>query len=389
MSLLTTNAGGLGSVVLPTRSGGVFLAVGGFESYLNGENPITGTASIQSSVKRSGGAALRCNPTLVATGFAKVGAIGADGFLDLTAAPADPLYCSFYFRAATLPLLGNEAFFATYFSAGAVAITGLISDTGSVTISTPGLGDFDIGTLSVNTWYRVDIKQPDGAAGAYEVKFYAEDLADGSSGALLFQSGAADNWTGIVGAPSHLGLGKVVNTGGNSVDFFYDDWAICSTAHAGPGRFICMLPNGQGTYNTWTGTFADVDEGFPDDGDTTYCTYSLGSGIIESVTLTPCGLGAVTINATVVMNSVRDEASASQIRAVLRTGGTDYINGSNGDPGASYAFQGIFHHKNPGTTDYWTKTLLDSAEVGVRAGNAVALRWTMGALGVHYTGPLP
>src|SRR5688500_3220945 len=89
------------------------LRVCGFESGASGEiQTLGGTSSIQTTVKRTGSYALRCNPTTTATGYINIGkptAAGIQGnYANLT------LYTGFAFRAATLPAANSEEIYACY-----------------------------------------------------------------------------------------------------------------------------------------------------------------------------------------------------------------------------------------------------------------------------------
>src|SRR3990167_4665140 len=69
----------------------------------------TGTASIQSSIKRSGNYALRANPTTTGTGYADIRDQSVDFNKELDIATA---YYRFWFRPETIPAANSEEFAA-------------------------------------------------------------------------------------------------------------------------------------------------------------------------------------------------------------------------------------------------------------------------------------
>ena len=63
------------------------------------DGSITGTASFQTDIKRTGDYALRCNPVTTAVGY------------DTISADAATIYPRFYMRIVTLPSANNEEIF--------------------------------------------------------------------------------------------------------------------------------------------------------------------------------------------------------------------------------------------------------------------------------------
>ena len=242
----------------------------GFESGASGElGALNGTASFVTTGQRTGTYALRCNPTTTGTGHANLYPIVATGKLDSTAIFADGSAFGWAFKAVTLPA-ANEEIVARSFN-GASQWTLTITSAGVLKLyagNTAGTLLATGSTVFGSTYKYIEVLV-NNATSAYEVRINGTAEFSGTNAA-------------ITNATGQLSLGKVLNTNGQTVDFYYDDVYVDeagtfqATTTATPEVRI-LLPNAAGDGTGWTNgtgtqTFAEVDE-VPPESDGTDLTY--------------------------------------------------------------------------------------------------------------------
>jgi hypothetical protein len=337
---------------------------------------VSGTASIQNSTVRTGGYAVRANPTTTATGFVRVGAPAAGG--NNTQYATATAYITFYFRYATKPASNSEPFFSAVDNLPNDKLSLRLNSSGNATVHNAAGTLIATGStvLAVNTWYRIDVKVGTGGSGAWEVKINGVSEASGTA-----SLGINDN--------SFILLGKHVNVNGQTVDFFYDDvWIDNAAFPTGEVAVQVMQPDGDGSSTDWTGAYTAVDE-LPHNSDTDFISTST-SGHVELVTLESAAAAGITgtVLAVKSIGIVRDEGGSSAFNIRLRSGGTN-SNTSNNDPGTNYSLRSKVNETDPATSAAWLLAALDSIEVGVVANAAVAHRCTMLCAMVAYTPAAP
>jgi hypothetical protein len=213
----------------------------------------SGTIAVQSTVKRTGSYALRCNALTVDSGWASIRQWGVTGkLLNLV---GTIIGVTFYFRYATKPAVNSEEMF--YIGGNLIlrlTSAGKVDLYDNTTLTVAGTT-----VLSVDTWYRIEVLYKQGVDQTCEFKI------NGTVESSMLKSYAG---------ATEVAFGKVTNRNGNTVDFFYDDIAIDDAVYPGAGECKLGLAIGAGAASNWvdgTGTtFAEVDDTPPgNDGNTT------------------------------------------------------------------------------------------------------------------------
>jgi len=235
----------------------------GFETGDFSEGALSGTGSIQTTVKRTGSYALRINPATTGAGSASIYGHNADG-IGANFSIAN-LFLTVYFRYATKPSSNSEEIMS--FQSGLSTLEGTLRLNSDGTLSiyaADGTTLHATGTavLAANTWYRLEVNW-NNTANTQEVK------VDGTvdiSGTITISANL-----------SRVHLGKRANRNGNTVDYFYDDACVSDSAYPGAGEVKIAVPIGAGAASGWddgTGTtFAEVDEIPPGSDGTTDTSY--------------------------------------------------------------------------------------------------------------------
>jgi hypothetical protein len=338
---------------------------------------VGGTASIQSTVKRTGGFAFRCNPATTATGFGRISGYATTG--SYTTFSEATLHARFYFRYATKPGANSEELCSFFGAAQKLAIR--IDSSGNLSAwdGTTQLGSTGSTVLSADTWYMIGVTCGTGTNAAWALTI---DGAAEISGTRTFTSNSNN---------VELELGKLTNRNGQTVDFFYDDVALSNTAIPGAGAVVMAKADGNGNYTAWTGDYTpEWTEAPPittDDASATQYVATSTNTNAESATMeSSATIGASgTINAVKTLAIVKQGASAlCKIR--LRSGTTD-DDTSGVAPGTSYVSIGKVYEADPADAAAWTTTKVDAVEVGVvHAQSQVReLRCTAVFLVVEYT----
>jgi hypothetical protein len=236
--------------------------------------------------------------------------------------------------------------------------------------------------LSTGTWYLIEIKNGRDAGGVVEWK--VNGTVDVSTTATL------------PGVNSGLVVyGKLTNRNGNTVDYYFDDCIYSDAAYPGAGRVTCLLPNANGTYQTWTigagsGSHYQIVNERPPDGDTSYLQSPLITNDFETEALTDGGTAGITGTVNSVMSCAilkQDPTlTGGTARVALRSNTTDDTTSSDYTTTSSYVLIGKIYDTDPATSAAWVLSALDSIETGAEdtsAVNPVRMTWT-GAM-VDYT----
>lgn len=356
--------------------------MGGFELNNNTSGmectAVNSTPTIQSTTVRSGVYALQI--TSLASGTAK-------GMRQnfLTTAGNGPYYFLIYFRYATAPSGDNQIIqlnntndlltpivMIKFNSAGALELWDEDGQIGS-----------DSSALTANTWYRVEILfDRTAAAGSQVVRAYLD-------GTEFAGSATRDLSAGILTYNYGGNLLLETQTTGN---WYFDDWAINDNTGSnqngliGEEEMILLSPDGAGSSTQWTrgGTdsganWSQVEEIPPTDA--TDYVQSNTSGQIDYYTLsaTPSALGSTDIikcvavgvrfavdNATGADPDIRvnlkDNAGNTDNGTDIDVNSTSYRTNHNGGVLINYS---LVSYTRAGGAGAWTKSELDSAQVGI------------------------
>jgi len=338
----------------------------------NGEvSSLAGSISAPAATSRSGGAALKVNPTTTAVSAARIGAFATTGAK--ASFDKSRIYTTFYFRYATKPASGDEMFFGTEDSTAANKGSLRINSSGQVVVydSAETADATSVVALDADTWYRFDVDFATGTDAAWQVKIFNDPTSgNGTGGPTLLET--MSGTMNLLTTNHALAIfGKEVNYNGNTVDFFYDDIAISDSAYVGDHQIFVGKPNSDGVlgYIEWTAgtgsTYAVVDEiphSITDYIQSSTSNQSAMFGLESSSTM---GVGA-TINAIKAHVYVREYINS-------RTG--FYIKvASDGFSSDTSANQinlggtnvGIFHllETDPATESAWTQAGIDEMEIG-------------------------
>jgi hypothetical protein len=245
-----------------------------------------GTRSIQSTVKRTGNYALRVNPTTTNTGSVVLYRNSATGgFANFGTLST---FMRIYFRADLLPASGSEEVLIIASGTPATSnrkLTLRINSTGTLALydSTNTLAATGSTVLSTGIWYCIMVQSTTSAT-ASSARVWLNQTSASSTTYEIDTTMTQNNVA--VEAPW---LGKVSNSSGQSVDFYYDDILVADTpSHCTAGEVVRATYSTQGT-NSWnvgtgTSTFAECSE-VPSDGNTTYIQ-SIGSTTSEDFIVT-------------------------------------------------------------------------------------------------------
>lgn len=346
------------------------VAIYGFESGSTlemGGGTVVGTASVQSTVKRSGTYAARCNPTTTGTGYfrllAQTAALNAFGY---NTALATYFNCAtitirFYMRIATLPSSGSETIlYANDINDLNEKLELRVNSTGTISIyNSTGTTLVATGAtaLSTGTWYRIELQAAGSTSAAYELRINGVTELSGTG--ANFRAG---NW-------GYVFLGKVFNRNSQSVDYYFDDVCIRDdSTWPGEGQGVLLPVDGPGSSTAWTGTYTDVDE-VPNDGDTTVITSST-TGQVETVTFQDTGTAGIngTINGVLVAALAKTSSSRQMALRTISGGTTN--NTSDTAHTTSYLQRMRLFPTDPNTSAAWALSAVDAVEAGVIVGAA-------------------
>lgn len=352
----------------------------GFESGGTAElQSLTGTASVQSSIKRTGTYAFRSNPTTTALGWCLLRGFATTGIL--ATYNVATVYHRFYFRVDTLPAANNEPIFTSRTTTSTVKLELRVTSAGNLQAYDTGgvqLGSDGATTLSTGTWYRIEVQVGTGAAASYEIKI------DGVSEL----SGTGDLNTGN---NLECTLGKQANRNSQTVDFYYDDVRVSDSAFPGAGEVKVLKPTADGSTQQWTaGTGAsdwqEVDE-IPTS-DAEYVQSTAGAGEIALFAMQDTATVGITgtVNALINFCRTREDATVTSSNFIrLKSGATSSDNTSGLNGSTTVVSRGKAFDVDPDTAVAWTLSGVDAIECGSREANAVAMRLTTVLVMVDYT----
>lgn len=228
----------------PTFDGGVDQVLGTFGTTA----PVT-----QNTVFRNGSYALRTNPTTTGNSYLSIGKLGNDG-RRIALNIATLVYYRFYFRANTLPSTGREAICAFMNNSAGFMQNVKLTSAGKLELynSSNVLVAAGTATILANTWYRIEGICSRGTSALAEVRV---------DGVVDITSSTVNQTTINI---NDFQIGKVFNTSGQTVDFYYDDVQLDDAAYPGPGGVYPCVVNAntaQADWNQGTATsFTEIDE---------------------------------------------------------------------------------------------------------------------------------
>lgn len=344
----------------------------------------TGSQSIVTNPVRSGTYALRTNTTGSAVSWVRYRFAESNS--------SGPFYFRFYLRVADYPD-ANSTIVSLDSTGGADRIGLQMSTTGALKLMDLDGGATQVGSdssaLSLNTWYRVELKY-DATGGLSAVS--AEARLDGTS----FASSSSITIASTVGRVNFGVFSAAANT-----DFYWDDLAINTSSFPGAGKIVHLAPNAAGDNASWTigaGSglnYQQVDETTPDDA-TTYLLDAgaagtvtddynigdagslIGSGTVALVQVGVRGGGTGTTARTFVTRIKSEPAGTVEESSSLDWS----LNGwrTNHEGPNSHNYDLTLYDLPGASTSDWATSTIDSAQIGVRHDLASATEVRLSAI---------
>lgn len=351
-----------------------------------------GTVAIDTGTVRTGTYSLRANPSAAAA--------NALYFFNAASDSAVGTYARTYVRFATLPNSNTQVL--TFRDNAATNQLSIRYDNTNAHFElwneedSAQIGSDSTGTITTGVWYRLELYADFGTAATGDTKATAR--LDGSE----FATSTTQNWANGIRT---VAVGPITTT--TTQDGFFDDIAVNADSttsvigegYPGEGKVVYLRPNGNGTNVAWptcvgTGCVADytsVDEVTPNDL-TDYNSCSV-SAQLEDYLLTNATSNGLNVNDTVkvITTNVRQTSTASALsrtfnaqlglsgtfdtaQNIASTVQTTWFTNAAATPqnpattvaATGRVSQGQVSYDKPGTTtDPWTPTDLDSAQVQI------------------------
>jgi hypothetical protein len=221
-------------------------------------------------------------------------------------------------------------------------------------------------TMSLNTYYFVELKATIGASGTIEVRVNGTSVGWIPSQTANIQSTAN----------AYVDRIQLQVAGGQGVmPIYIDDLYICDGAGTtnndflGDCRIVALFPDGAGSntqFSPSTGgaNYTCVDETTPNS-DTDYVATS-GTGYIDTYTYQDLTTTSGTIlGVQVNIFARKDDAGSRTIAGEVRTGGVNYSGPVGFSIGDSYTYYKTLFELNPATNEKFTISEINNAEFGV------------------------
>ena len=327
---------------------------------------ITGSPTVNTTIKRSGVSSLRVNPSSATAFVTKA----------VRVSTLNPIYARVYLYIATAPTSGTTVL---TISNSAVSASGgdlLLNSDRTLSLFA---GGSQVGSsspvLGTGQWYQVEL-------------YYSDEDANNTVTARLdgtqFASG---NGVNMGGAATNITFGCVDT---DTCDLYFDDIAANdnqgSTQNSWPGigSIVHMQPDAAGDFDEVAGNFASVDEVTPDDG-TTIAVFDVdsdrldvncessteaGIGASDTITLVQVGYRAAGVNTNSRSGQLRIKSQASGTMATSATmaRGSDLYETNAPVPDATHAYAyKLTSYTDPQTGGSWTPKLLNSMQIGFQA----------------------
>jgi len=346
----------------------------------DGSNIGTNTSSVTSPKLSTSSRSLRAtNPSVGAAAFETINAVAATGSANTDWNKAN-VYARFYFYCATAPGSGYEEIYSVYNGSGSLKMFCSIN-------SSRQLGVYDrfglhvaTGTtaLSLNTWYRIEVRSATGSSAAYEVRINGTTELSGTCDQSTSNSANAL-------------LGKGVNRNSNTIDYYFGPTKLDDSGFPGAGFISILLPTANGSTAQWTsGTnssnYLEVDE-VPADNDTTYIKCGTGGNQVHLVTLTDAAAAGVagSIASIKAVAKIREDSSVTSSSGLRVRSGSTNTDTTGVNRTTTYTHARMILATDPNTGAAWTSSAIDALEIGVFETNAVSSRCTMLNVEVDWT----
>lgn len=322
-----------------------------------------GTISVQSTTKRTGGYALRINPTS-STGNVQLGKLNTDG--TKAALAGSTFYARAYVKFTTLNSTNVLGFYNDAAQTTQVCRIQL-SGTGGNALIRGATDSAAVACFTTGVWHLIELFGVQNGTCEFKV--------DGVSKATC---------TGANSQINYLNLGTGAAGFAATYDAYFDDIAIDDAAYPGAGQVNICVATGTQSFAAWTngaGTTPTNVAEVPPDSDTSYITTSANARERYNVTDAAAAGVSGAIAAVKTVGILRDEGGASSIKIGLGSwdatlSSVTLVQTTGADPGASYAALCRIDNTDPQAAGAWTSGAIDRMVVEVQNINAVTVRCT-------------
>ena len=350
----------------------------GFEEGDLTEGGSVGTVAVNATAKHTGNYGLQCNPTNGTASYADISTYANNG-VQVNGSIATS-YIGFWFKAVSLPASSQRGVMYVRYGA-TLKLQLLVRSTGVLyTVDAGSTASSDSSSaLTAGTWYYIQVKCGTATSNAeWEVK------VNGSTWLSSTTANTSANNTQII----RLGPYDTTNA---ACDFYYDDFVWDNAAYPPDYSVIgILMPDGDSAANTGftasTGNKYECVDETPLNSDTDYINTTT-NGAIYTATLQSCavaGISASSIGCVKQYYVVKDAGGTSSFTMVVRSGSTNYNNGTNANISSSYARFCQLRATDPNTSSAWTESGLDALELGLSSGATEEIRCTRMGLLVEY-----
>lgn len=334
---------------------------------------LVNTPTVITSAKRSGSYSLRTAPSASTQGV---------GYTFATADTADDFYARAYVYFTTRPN-ANSPILVFRDNAGTNQASIRYDNTGNTLElwneeDTAQIGSDSTLTISVNTWYMI------------ELKIDATTIGSTVLGARLNGVEFATNTVNHANGVRELQFGVITTSA--TADIYWDDIAInqgigaTQNTYPGPGAVVHMQPNATGDNTAWNVSIscAAVDYTCLDEVPPNDVTDAVGSSTANQQeennleTSASAGIGTndtITLAAVGVRFNLSAAGTQGAIRVTLRDNTLEPLIESHSIPinsttwttnGVASANYPLTAYTRPSRTDAWTLSALDSTQIGLR-----------------------
>ena len=321
---------------------------------------VSGSPTISTSVFRSGRCSLKIDPASGGARYVRFGRRNASGLLAVMARTTETFF-TFYVRTGTTPSVATT--FAAVTTTAGVAIVSLSMDTSRQLTLVGSTTSSVFGTLTVDTWHRIDVRATTNAT------CYAK-----------LDGGAEQSCTGTNNTIDYVQLGRSAAVG-TALDLYFDDVVISDSGFPGAVWLRPSYPTGAGANTGWTNgtgsTFAEVDDLATGvhDVDTTYISASATQdNAIHDFAMQNCstigvaGGGSIVGLMGLVLVRTDSTTGTSNIAPILFSGGSSTTTGLQPEAPLTYECRGLISETDPATSVAWTQSGVDAMTFGMQAG---------------------
>lgn len=339
-------------------------------------------AEISSAQAYTGTYSARCYPSGATDGAVEFMGVDDWGICDdMWDIPT--LYGKFMMRMASLPASLRCAIYGVFTTGSQVKMEVRVNSNGYLEVYDADDTLVSTGStqLSVDTWYRIEVKCGTGTSGAYAVKINGNQEVSGTSNLSTVNVGAA--WVGR----HRYGNDADAQT----MNAYYDDVSFDGLGYVGDTRVKMLVPDANGYYTGWTtgagNKWEQIDE-IPPNGDTDFI-YSVTNNDVYTCDFTSCSEAGISGEIKAIKPIVwarKAVGGTVQCKIRVRSDTTD-VDTVNALSLSESQYYGIMQYLNedPATSASWTTGGVDAIECGpLKLNDTNEVRCTSAKVMVEY-----